>query len=56
MKKQKRKKFDKRLIGRAPDCGRVSFRTGTTPSRHNRLSNRNSKLARRDLNDQINGD
>lgn len=54
--KRKEKQFDTRLLGRAPDCGRVSFKTGMALSDRNRLGDRNSKLARRELRQQINGD
>ncbi|KKL11255.1 hypothetical protein LCGC14_2547620, partial [marine sediment metagenome] len=48
-----RNKFDKRLLGRVPDCGRVSFKTGASLTRKDRLKNRNSRLAREILRRQL---
>jgi len=51
-----KKQFDKRSLGRAADCGRVSFKTGAILTRKDRSGNRNSKIARRNLRRQLNGD
>lgn len=51
-----RNKFDKRLLGRVPDCGRVSFKTGASLTRKDRLKNRNSRLAREILRRQLSGE
>ncbi len=49
------KTFDKRQLGRAPDCGWVTFKTGAILNRKDRLSKRNSKHAKRQLRQQISG-
>ena len=51
--KRKAKKFNRRKLGRDPAMGRLAFRTGMQDSRPNKLSNRNSKLARNELRKQI---
>lgn len=47
------KSFDKRQLGRAPDCGRVSFKTGAILNHKDRLNKRNSKKARLYLRRQL---
>jgi len=49
----KKEQFDKRLLGRAPDCGRVSFKTGVILNEKDRARNRNSKLSRKNLRQQL---
>lgn len=47
-----KKGFDKRLLGRDPTHGKVSFRTGSILTRKDKLKNRKSKLAKNFLRSQ----
>jgi len=51
--KNMRNKGKKIRLGRAPDMGRVSFKTGVILSRKNREGNRNTKHARNELRRQL---
>ena len=51
------KRFDKRqLLGRDPTCGFLAFKTGVILNERDRLRNRNSKLAKKLLRNQIFGE
>lgn len=44
------------LLGRDPAMGRVAFATGAVLTRKDRLRNRNSKQARKEIRRQLSGE
>lgn len=50
------KKRKTRLVGRDPGMGRVSFKTGVTLHRKDRLKKRTTKLAQQEKRHQLRGE
>lgn len=53
---KRNKQFDRSTLGRDPAMGRLAFKTGVILNEKDRLRNRNSKLARRELRNALKGE